>query len=51
MKAQDTVLQLVSAPDDLAADIRRTLIDAIPRRYPLAPEAVSEALTILKGAA
>lgn len=51
VKAQDTVLQLVSAPDDLAADIRRTLIDAIPRRYPHAPEAVSEALTILKGAA
>lgn len=51
VKAQDTVLQLVSAPDDLAAEIRRTLIDAIPRRYPHAPEAVSEALTILKGAA
>ncbi|EXJ50749.1 hypothetical protein AS96_12985 [Microbacterium sp. MRS-1] len=50
-KAQETVLRLVSAPDDLAADIRRTLIDAIPRRYPHDASAVAEALTILKGAA
>ncbi len=50
-KAQETVLRLVSAPDDLAADIRRTLIGAIPRRYPHDASAVAEALTILKGAA
>lgn len=50
-KAQETVLRLVSAPDDLAADIRRILIDAIPRRYPHDASAVAEALTILKGAA
>ncbi|KQM36841.1 hypothetical protein ASE56_10530 [Microbacterium sp. Leaf203] len=50
-KAQETVLRLVSAPDDLAADIRRTLIDAIPRRYPHDASAVAEALIILKGAA
>lgn len=50
-KAQETVLRLVSAPDDLAADIRRTLIDAIPRRYPHDVSAVAEALIILKGAA
>jgi hypothetical protein len=50
-KVLDTVLLLASAPTERAAAARSTLSTAIVRWFPHAPEVVSEATNILKGAA